>query len=154
MKKFHVHMGVKDLNSSIRFYTALFGEKPIKEKPDYAKWEPKDTHLIFAISTRAKNLGVDHLGMRVNSDEELRLISERLKKEDLGVYSEGETTCCYSKSNKAWVKDPAGIAWEAYQNMEDADIFHETKEAAGDAFCVPAQELTSCCPSKNEGSCC
>lgn len=154
MKKFHVHMGVKDLNSAIGFYTALFGEKPIKEKPDYAKWEPKDTQVIFAISTRAKTLGVDHLGLRVESDEELKLISERLKKADLGVYDEGETTCCYAKSNKAWVKDPAGIAWESYQNMEDAEVFNETKAAEESSCCVPAQELAPCCPPKKEGSCC
>ena len=125
-KKFHIHVGVKDLRPSIGFYTALFGEAPVKEKADYAKWEPQDTNLVFAISTRTKNLGVNHVGLRVNSPEELKTISDRLKQADLKVYGEGQTSCCYAKSNKAWVMDPSGLAWETYQNMEDVEIFHES----------------------------
>jgi len=164
MKKFHIHVGVKDLQPAIGFYSALFGEKPLKEKPDYAKWEPKDTSIIFAISTRSQKTGVDHMGIRVDSAEELNALSERLKKADLGVYDEGEVTCCYAKSNKAWVKDPTGIPWEAYQNMEDAQIFNASTEATSEsACCAPAPAVTaSCCPpseSKNaepkkKGACC
>ncbi len=150
MKKFHVHVGVKDLKEAVSFYSAMFGETPVKEKPDYAKWEPKDANLIFAISTRAKNLGVDHLGFRVDTDEELKGISDRLKKAELGVYDEGETTCCYTKSNKAWVQDPSGIPWEAYQNMEDVQIFHEADE--GRACCTPASMTKT--STKKSGSCC
>lgn len=147
MKKFHIHMGVKELKPAIGFYSALFGEKPVKEKPDYAKWEPKDTNIVFAVSTRAQTLGVDHLGFRVETEEELKAISERLKRADLGVYDEGETTCCYAKSNKAWVNDPTGTPWEAYQNMEDVNIFHEAKNDES-ACCTPVGA------SKSKGSCC
>lgn len=146
MKKFHIHVGVDKLDQAIGFYSALFGEKPIKEKSDYAKWEPVDMNLVFAISTRTNKLGVDHLGIKVEEDNDLKSISNRLKQANLEVYSEGETTCCYAKSNKAWVKDPVGLAWEAYQNMEDVEVFHE----AGDqtACCEPTQG------TKSKGSCC
>lgn len=147
MKKFHIHIGVKDLKPAIGFYSALFGEAPVKEKADYAKWEPQDANIVFAISTRAQKLGVDHLGLRVDSNGELKEIATRLKNADLHVYDEGETSCCYARSNKAWVKDPAGIAWEAYQNMEDVDIFHESKNDEA-ACCSPAVG------EKQKGSCC
>lgn len=145
MKKFHIHVGVKDLSSAVGFYSTLFGEKPVKEKPDYAKWEPKDTGIIFAISTRTKTVGVDHLGFRVDSSEELTDISDRLKKADLGVYGEGEVTCCYAKSSKAWVKDPTGLAWETYQNMEDAQIFNESQSEAACCAPAPTEKKTGCC---------
>lgn len=157
MKKFHIHVGVKKLDQAIGFYSALFGEKPVKEKPDYAKWEPKDMNVIFAISTRAQTMGVDHLGVRVESEEELKNISDRLKKADLGVYDEGETTCCYTKSNKTWVKDPTGLPWEAYQNMEDVNIFHEADQNTTECCTPKALKDTCCAPSdktKGKGSCC
>lgn len=124
MKRFHIHVGVKDLNRSIEFYSTLFGEKPVKVKDDYAKWMLADPRINFAISTRSGKEGVDHLGLQVDEGHELTEIAERLKKADLGVFDEGATTCCYAESSKAWVKDPAGIAWEAYHTMDDVDTFH------------------------------
>jgi hypothetical protein len=106
----------------------------------------EDPRLNFAISTRTKGKGVNHLGVQVESPAELTEIAERLKSADLGVYAEGETTCCYAKSNKTWVEDPSGIAWEAYQNMGDAEIFSEAVESSKkdeEACCVPGQ--SSCC---------
>lgn len=147
MKRFHIHVGVKDLNTSVQFYSTLFGAKPMKLKEDYAKWMLEDPRLNFAISTRSKEQGVDHLGIQVENAEELTEITERLKKADLEVYDEGETTCCYAESNKAWVQDPSGVAWEAYQNMSDADVFSETKkedESEGEC-CVPDESETKCC---------
>lgn len=146
MKRFHIHVGVKDLNTSVQFYSTLFGAKPVKLKEDYAKWMLEDPRLNFAISTRSKEQGVDHLGIQVENGEELTEITERLKKADLGVYDEGETTCCYAESNKAWVQDPSGVAWEAYQNMADADVFSEAKEEETEGeCCVPDESETSCC---------
>lgn len=112
MKRFHVHVGVKDLANSVEFYSTLFGQQPTKLKEDYAKWMLEDPRVNFAISTRTKGEGVDHLGLQVDEPAELTEISERLKKAELGVYDEGEATCCYAKSNKAWVEDPSGVAWE------------------------------------------
>lgn len=145
MKRFHIHVGVKDLNQSIQFYSSLFGQKPSKVKDDYAKWMLEDPRLNFAISTRANSYGVDHLGIQVDESSELHELTERLKKADLGVYDEGSTTCCYAESEKAWVKDPAGIAWEAYHTMNDAEIFSEKKPVAS-ACCAPKiSSPKSCC---------
>ena len=149
MKRFHIHVGVKDLNHSIQFYSTLFGQKPTKLKDDYAKWMLEDPRINFAISTRSNEEGVDHLGFQVDENSELTELTERLKKADLGVYGEGETTCCYAESNKAWVKDPSGIAWETYQTMGDAEVFSEkpkAPEAAESACCAPKSSTAkSCC---------
>lgn len=148
MKRFHIHVGVSDLEKSVQFYSTLFGQKPTKLKADYAKWMLEDPRLNFAISTRVGENGVDHLGIQVENAPELSEITERLKKADLGVYDEGETTCCYAESNKAWVQDPSGLAWEAYQTMKDAQIFGEKDESDGDsACCAPdtASKGGSCC---------
>lgn len=123
MKRFHIHVGVEKLDESIRFYSALFGAEPVKTKPDYAKWMLDDPHINFAISTRAGKKGVDHLGIQVDNVVELNTLRNQLSKANLSTHDEGETVCCYSKSEKSWVEDPSGIAWEAYHTMEDAQIF-------------------------------
>lgn len=158
MKRFHIHVGVKNINESVQFYSTLFGQKPTKLKEDYAKWMLEDPRLNFAISTRSNETGVDHLGIQVENEGELAEITERLKNADLGVYDEGETTCCYAESNKAWVQDPSGLAWEAYQNMADADVFSSREsgeeEDEDDGCCGPddaeadeeeAKSKTNCC---------
>lgn len=107
----------------------------------------EDPKVNFAISTRVNELGVDHLGIQVEESSELAVLTERLKKADLGVYSEGETTCCYAESEKAWVKDPSGIAWETYYTMSDADVFSEKPKQASVSACCPPKATTakSCC---------
>ena len=147
MKRFHIHVGVNDLNKSVQFYSTLFGQKPIKLKEDYAKWMLEDPKLNFAISTRADEKGVDHLGIQVDTNSEFEEITDRLKKADLGVYDEGEATCCYAESKKAWVQDPSGIAWEAYRTMGDAEVFHGTAEsdvADADSCCAPDDVESRC----------
>ncbi len=146
MKRFHMHVGVKDLDQSIQFYSILFGQKPTKQKEDYAKWMLEDPRINFAISTRVGENGVDHLGIQVDEESELTEITDRLKKAELGVYGEGETTCCYAESKKAWVQDPSGIAWEAYRTMGDAEVFNEKSETDEDSSC--------CSPDDAENSCC
>ena len=148
MKRFHINVGVKDLNNSIQFYSTLFGQRPTKVKEDYAKWMLDDPRINFAISTRSGKEGVDHLGMQVDEEHELAEILERFKKADLGVFDEGSTTCCYAESSKAWVKDPAGIAWEAYHTMADAETFNGKSKLGPQA--------TACCPTKapTKSSCC
>lgn len=149
MKRFHIHVGVKDLNKSVQFYSTLFGQKPTKLKEDYAKWMLEDPRLNFAISTRSNEEGVDHLGIQVENNTELTEITERLKKADLGIFDEGETTCCYAKSNKAWAKDPSGVAWETYQTMADVEVFSQKDEseepADADECCVPEKDNAAPC---------
>lgn len=153
MKRLHVHIAVEDLEQSIGFYSTLFGAKPTKQKPDYAKWMLDDPRVNFAISARGATPGLDHFGIQVDAPEELEGLREHLKRADLGLFDEGETTCCYAASDKSWVKDPSGIAWEAYHTMEDAELFSQPKEE-GSACCTPkveAKPAASCTP---KSGCC
>lgn len=153
MKRLHVHIAVEDLEQSIGFYSTLFGTKPTKQKPDYAKWMLDDPRVNFAISARGAKPGLDHFGIQVDAPEELEGLREHLKRADLGLFDEGETTCCYAASDKSWVKDPSGIAWEAYHTMEDAELFSKPKEE-GSACCAPkveAKPAASCAP---KSGCC
>ena len=123
MQRLHLHLGVKNLSESINFYKNLFKSEPTKLKEDYAQWVLEDPKINFAISTRVKTLGVDHLGIQVDKVEELNDIRNSLDKADISTHSDGEVTCCYAKSEKSWVNDPNGVAWEAYHTMEDAEIY-------------------------------
>jgi catechol 2,3-dioxygenase-like lactoylglutathione lyase family enzyme len=156
MKRIHIHVGVEKLDESIRFYSAIFGAQPVKIKPDYAKWMLEDPRVNFAISTRASKKGVDHLGIQVEENAELEELRTRVKAADLAVFDEGSTVCCYARSEKSWVKDPAGIAWEAYRTMEDAQIFSSKEAADESACCAPenAGKAECCEPSEKTASCC
>jgi catechol 2,3-dioxygenase-like lactoylglutathione lyase family enzyme len=148
MKRFHIHVGVKDLEKSVQFYSTLFGQQPAKLKSDYAKWMLEDPRINFAISTRVEEKGVDHLGIQVDDNSELEEFTQRLKQADVGLYDEGETTCCYAESKKAWAQDPSGIAWETYRTMTDAELFNaksedEVSESSG--CCVSDDSETKCC---------
>ena len=156
MKRFHIHVGVEKLDESIRFYNALFGAEPVKTKTDYAKWLLDDPRVNFAISTRASKKGVDHLGIQVEENGELDELRSRLESAALPVFDEGETVCCYAKSDKTWVQDPAGIAWETYRTMEDAQIYGENPASHESACCTPETKGTpDCCePSEKTAGCC
>ncbi|TAL30974.1 MAG: glyoxalase/bleomycin resistance/dioxygenase family protein [Alphaproteobacteria bacterium] len=156
MKRLHIHVGVENLDQSIRFYNALFGAEPVKTKPDYAKWMLDSPHVNFAISTRTGDTGVNHLGIQVDKESELAELRTRLKKADMAVVDEGETVCCYARSDKSWVHDPAGIPWEAYRTMEDAEIFKAEKPAASGCG-APQTESAGCCAPESKtssGECC
>jgi catechol 2,3-dioxygenase-like lactoylglutathione lyase family enzyme len=155
MKRFHIHVGVENLDESIRFYSALFGAEPVKAKPDYAKWLLEDPCVNFAISTRA-NKGMDHLGIQVEEESELTELRERLKAGNIAATEEGETVCCYARSDKSWIQDPAGIPWETYRTMEDAQLFSGQSDQAETACCTPDTMGTpECCePSEKTAGCC
>ena len=156
MKRLHIHIGVEQLEEAIGFYSKLFGAEPVKRKPDYAKWMLEDPRVNLAISTRASKKGVDHLGIQVEEEQELADIRQRLKAGDLPVGEEGETLCCYAKSDKTWVLDPGGVPWEAYRTMADADIFSDSSEVSEGACCAPStmEQPGSCDSSEEKVSCC
>src|ERR1043165_8380636 len=114
MKRMHVHVSVEDLDKSIGFYTALFAAQPAVVKPDYAKWMLDDPRVNFAISTRGRAAGLDHLGIQVESAGELQEVYSRLRQAGGAILEEGQTTCCYARSEKSWIDDPAGISWETF----------------------------------------
>jgi predicted enzyme related to lactoylglutathione lyase len=114
MKRLHVHVAVNDLQHSIGFYSALFAAEPTVTKADYAKWMLNDPHVNFAISTRGRQAGLDHLGIQVEDKDELKEIYGRLHQAGGDVIEQGQTSCCYAKSEKSWIDDPAGISWETF----------------------------------------
>ena len=128
MKRFHVHVAVHDLEQSIRFYSTLFGAEPSVVKPDYAKWMLDDPRINFAISQRSSRAGVNHLGLQVDSDDELERLHARLRAAEAPVAEEKNVSCCYARSNKYWVTDPAGIAWESFRNLDSVEFFGDTSE--------------------------
>jgi catechol 2,3-dioxygenase-like lactoylglutathione lyase family enzyme len=150
MKRLHVHIAVEDLQKSIGFYSTLFGAKPSVRKDDYAKWVLDDPKVNLAISQRERIAGVDHLGIQVESDGELRELASRLKAAGEQTRDQEATTCCYAQSNKAWVSDPSGVRWETFYTFGEATSYGEdepTTEPAESSGCcpAPAEAAESCC---------
>jgi catechol 2,3-dioxygenase-like lactoylglutathione lyase family enzyme len=157
MKRLHVHVGVADLDQSIRFYSTLFASEPTVVKADYAKWMLDDPRVNFAISAgKHDQKGIKHLGIQAESADELGEIYGRLKAADRPVLEEGRTTCCYAKSEKSWVADPDGVVWEAFYTDGEATVYGDSPELAAvsenaseSAFCVPAMPeqapVAACC---------
>ena len=139
MKRLHVHVSVKDLSASIRFYRELFGAEPIVTKDDYAKWMLEDPRVNFAISRRNRPPGVDHLGIQVEDRAELEQVYARLERAEGPVIEEGETICCYAQSEKSWIEDPQGVEWETFLTTGESTIYgtDEVKPKAGKACCTP-----------------
>ena len=125
MKRFHVHVAVNDIANSVGFYSALFGADPVVLKPDYAKWMLDDPKVNFAISDRARSSGVEHLGIQVDSGEELAALAGRLKAAGEAIRDEVDATCCYARSDKAWVNDPSGVRWETFHTFGEATTYGE-----------------------------
>jgi catechol 2,3-dioxygenase-like lactoylglutathione lyase family enzyme len=125
VKRFHVHAHVEDLAASIAFYSKMFAAEPARVESDYAKWMLDDPRVNFAISTRGGKPGVDHLGIQTDSAEELVELKARAEAADVALLDEGETTCCYARSQKHWVTDPQGIAWEHFHTLCSSPLFNE-----------------------------
>lgn len=142
MKRFHVHMHVEDLGKNIAFYSAMFGVQPARKEADYAKWMLLDPPVNFAISTRGSATGVDHLGIQVDSSAELAGLRASASAAALTLEDDGETTCCYARSDKYWLTDPQGVAWEQFHTLDNIPLFSESKPqqkpAAAPACCAPA----------------
>jgi lactoylglutathione lyase len=144
MKRFHVHVAVTDLAQSIGFYSTLFGSEPIVRKPDYAKWMLDDPRINFAISQRARQAGVNHLGIQVDDADELDALHERLVQADANLVAEQATTCCYAKSDKYWITDPQGVAWESFHTLGDAPVYGDDAPGERAAACRVPKTATCC----------
>lgn len=135
MKRFHVHLRVKDLQENIKFYNVLFATEANVIKPDYAKWMLDDPKVNFAISSSdASHTGIEHLGIQTESSEELHQVYQNMEQAEGKILAEGETTCCYAKSEKSWIADPQGIEWEAFYTHGESTVYGEgrTTKAAPD----------------------
>lgn len=148
MSRLHLHVSVSDLDQAIGFYSTLFNASPSVIKDDYAKWSLDDPSVNFAISARARAAGVDHIGIQVDSADELATLAGRLKAAGSETFDQEATTCCYAKSDKSWVVDPVGLRWETF-------FTHGDSVAYGEDEVVPEPAATACCPAdKPEKACC
>ena len=150
MKRLHVHVGVNDLDQSIGFYSILFGAEPSVVKGDYAKWMLDDPRVNFAISAGMHaRKGIEHLGIQVETDEELGEVYGRLAEAGRPVLEEGKTTCCYAKSEKSWVTDPDGVIWETFHTTGEATLYGDSPslDALASAASPNAAPAKCCAPA-------
>lgn len=167
MKRFHVHLHVADLAASLAFYNRLFAAEPARVEADYAKWMLTDPPLNFAISTRGSQPGLDHFGFQVDQADELAALKARAQAADMALLDEGETTCCYARSDKYWVTDPQGVAWEQFHTLDTIPTFsaeHSMENMpSAQACCAPvapdfAAKSAGCGtaeqPAASAGGCC
>lgn len=162
MKRFHAHIAVDHLATSIAFYSQLFGQPPSKQEADYAKWMLEDPRINFAISSRGHATGLNHFGFQVDTAEELnalKVLAQATGNDD--ILDQAAATCCYANSNKHWIIDPQGIAWEHFQTMSEAKQFGSDSASQTGACCLP-EANASCAPStktvektaETKGQCC
>jgi catechol 2,3-dioxygenase-like lactoylglutathione lyase family enzyme len=163
MKRFHVHVSVSDLNKSIAFYSAVFGAEPTVVKPDYAKWMLEDPRVNFAISNRGQAPGVNHLGFQAEDEAELDAIHANLRNADASIAPEKGAHCCYAVSNKYWITDPQGIAWESFHSLDSIPVYGSDQAAATSASCCGPRSgeseeahASACCTptTANATACC
>ncbi|NUS60055.1 MAG: glyoxalase/bleomycin resistance/dioxygenase family protein [Lysobacter sp.] len=150
MNRFHVHLNVSNLDDSIRFYSQLFASAPAVVKGDYAKWMLEDPRVNFAISTTGRAPGIDHLGIQVDSGDELVALGRRLDAAGSTVIPEPDATCCYARSDKMWTEDPQGTRWETFHTLGDAVASYAADDACStDAACrpAPAAVQSRCAPA-------
>jgi catechol 2,3-dioxygenase-like lactoylglutathione lyase family enzyme len=155
MKRLHVHVSVEDVSQSVRFYSTLFAAEPAVVKPDYAKWMLDDPRVNFAISARGGAAGLDHFGIQVETPGELREVYGRLHKADRPVLEEGATTCCYAKSEKAWITDPDGLSWETFLTSGASTVYGDGADlgairTASGGLVPSAAPAGACCGPKQQ----
>ena len=148
MKRMHLHVSVPDIQPAIAFYSTLFGAAPSVVKDDYAKWMLDDPRVNLAISSRARAGGIDHVGIQVESVDELAELAGRLKDAGATTFDQEATTCCYAQSDKSWVTDTAGVRWETFFTHGEATAYGEDEvlpEAGASACCAPQPAKAACC---------
>ena len=156
MKRFHVHLHFNNIKQNIAFYSAMFNQPPARAEADYAKWMLQDPPLNFAISTRGQTPGVDHLGIQVESADDLAALKANAQRADMALLNEGETTCCYAHSDKYWLADPQGVAWEHFHTRGSIPVFSARKSTLNQL------QTNTCCTSnattnietESSGTCC
>lgn len=170
MKRFHVHVSVRDLDESVRFYSQLFAARPSVHESEYAKWMLEDPRVNFAISTRSGAPGIDHLGIQAENAEELAELGARLDAAGQAVVPEAGAECCHARSDKFWTQDPQGTRWETFHTVGSIATYHGASGAceissaraadlnalaAGGASANASASEASCCDATTpQGVCC
>ncbi len=148
MKRLHIHLSVDNLPKNIVFYSTLFGCEPTVKQEDYAKWQLDEPRVNFAISNRSQQIGLDHLGIQAENEQELAATKRQLDATQAPVEIQQGAACCYARSDKYWITDPQGIAWEAFHSLSEIPTFSDAKAASDGEnpfACRPAKADTSSC---------
>ena len=151
MKRSHVHVSVDDLNASLRFYSMVFAAPPTVLKSDYAKWMMEDPRVNFAISKRGIKPGIDHLGVQIEEETELASLRQQLAAAEIAALDQPDAECCYARSDKYWITDPQGVAWETFHTLDSIPIYGHTERAEGTSCCGTSATLSS--ESAKSGAC-
>jgi len=143
---FHLSLDVPDLDNAVAFYEQLFGCRPAKRKPGYAKFELSDPPVALALQ-QASRPALSHLGIRVEDTVVVAEAGQRLRENGLVTLEERDTACCYARQDKVWVSDPSGNRWEVYAVLADVeDNQHDHPQAGSTACCTPtADGRVACC---------
>ena len=149
MKRLHVSLAVSDLDRSIAFYAELFSTQPSVRKDDYAKWQLDDPRVNFSITSRGRPSGFDHLGIEAEDTGELGEVMGRLDAAEGDVLDRGLTTCCYARSDEAWIRDPDGVTWEAFHTTHALETFGVPAKLSAPAASEKSEEKACCA---NEGA--
>ena len=137
MSRVQLALRVADLEGSVAFYAKLFGTEPAKRRPGYANFaiaEPP-LKLVHIEGRPGEPTRMDHLGVEVETADEVAAAAARLAAEGLATATEEDTACCYAVQDKVWVTGPGQEPWEVYVVKGDADVLDK---AASSACCAPA----------------
>jgi catechol 2,3-dioxygenase-like lactoylglutathione lyase family enzyme len=160
-------LSVSDLEQSVTFYSTLFGVEPHKRRPGYANFaiaEPPLKLVLIEVPEETRGSGVsgalNHLGVEVESSDEVEASAARLRDAGLAAFDEKDTTCCFALQDKVWVHDPADVPWEIYtvkdeEPADPRDAFDRPIELlAGDGTCCTATSTTSAGQPTCQPACC
>jgi catechol 2,3-dioxygenase-like lactoylglutathione lyase family enzyme len=158
MQRLHINIHVNELEANIRFYSQLFKAEPSVQKVDYAKWMLDNPCVNFSLSKTEGKAGIEHLGIQVEDSAELTELFGRLDAIEGKQFREGDTVCCYAKSEKSWIEDPQGIEWEIFRTYGVSETYREDSGEQHSACCTPKAEETACCSpqeaDRKETTCC
>jgi catechol 2,3-dioxygenase-like lactoylglutathione lyase family enzyme len=152
MSRVQLALNVSDLESSIEFYSTLFGTEPHKRRPGYANFaitEPPIKLVLIETSEDDRGRGVagalNHLGVEVESTQVVEVSAARFREAGLVTVDEADTVCCHARQDKVWVADPAGVPWELYTITDDAP----EESTMNDGTCCTgereAEPVGACC---------
>ena len=149
--KTHISLNVSDVEKSAEFYQKMFGVEPIKRKPDYAKFDIVNPPLNLTMNQVSFERGgsLSHLGLQVETTEDVLKMRERWVANQLATFDEMQTDCCYALQDKSWVTDPDGNAWEVFVVLENT----QGEENAPSTCCAPSLETVSISGSRKSICC-
>ena len=152
MSRVQLALRVADLEGSIAFYSKLFGAEPAKRRPGYANFAIAEPPLKLVLIEGAPGdpTRMDHLGVEVQTTEEVTGAAGRLAAEGLTTVTEEDTACCYAVQDKVWVTGPGGEPWEVYVVKADSDALDKAESSAccapaGAAGAAATAASTTCC---------